>query len=331
MLHSVDTANIKLIKLAIIMDPLDSINIKKDSTYAMIKEAHQRNWQILTCTPHDLYVDNSIPKAIFTEITPNLTTEASNNNWYHRKNTLEMDLRDVSIILLRKDPPFDLEYIYCTYLLDMAQDHGVLVANNPTSVRNNNEKLSVLNYPELTPAYLVTANKQKLLEFITKHQTVVVKPLDGMGGRSIFKIHVGEDNVSVILDTITDYGQKTIMAQKFIPEITKGDKRVLIIDGEPIPFGLARIPAAGEFRGNLAAGASGVAFKLSERDLYIAEQLGPDLKAQGLYFVGIDIIGDYLTEINVTCPTCIQEIDQQCNLNISKVYLDCLEGKIGKR
>ncbi len=316
------------IKLAIVMDPLDSINIKKDSTYAMIKEASRRHWQIFTCTPHDLYVDNSTPKAIFTEISLNSPSHLTNNNWYYNKNIISMDLRDIDILLLRKDPPFDLEYIYCTYILDMAQEHGVLVANNPTSVRNNNEKLSVLNYPELTPAYLVTANKQKLVEFSNQHETIVVKPLDGMGGRSIFKIQAGEDNISVILDTITDYGQKTIMAQKFIPEIFKGDKRVLIVDGEPISHGLARIPAPGEFRGNLAAGASGVAFKLSDRDLFIARQLGPKLKAQGLYFVGIDIIGDYLTEINVTCPTCIQEIDQQCNLNISAVYLDCLQNKL---
>lgn len=314
------------IKLGVIMDPLDSINIKKDSTYAMIKEALSRGWQVLCCTPHYLYVDNSIPYGIFTEITLNNTQ--SSNTWYKPVATNQIALSYLDIILLRKDPPFDMEYIYTTYILDLAQDAGILVANNPTAIRNNNEKLSTLNYPEVTAPHLVTANKNKLMEFITEHQTVIVKPLDGMGGKSIFKITKGDDNTSVILDTITNNQTQTIIAQKFIKEIASGDKRILLVDGQPIPYGLARIPAQGEIRGNLAAGATGSGFELSTHDLWICEQIGAKLKTLGLYFVGIDVIGDYLTEINVTCPTCIQEIDQFSGLNISGIYLDCLVAKL---
>jgi glutathione synthase len=341
----------KQIKIAIVMDPLESINIKKDSTYAMIKEASLRNWQILCCTPSDLYVDNSIPKAIFTEIifqtnsTPNTNYNSNindnqtnksnnsdktnqNNNWYEIKQLINVDLRELDIILMRKDPPFDLEYLYCTHILDLAQRSGVLIANNPTAIRNNNEKLATLNYPTVTAPNLVTANKTKLLDFLQQHHIIIVKPLDGMGGQSIFKITTGDPNTSVIFDTITNYGRETIMAQRYIPEIIKGDKRVILIDGQPVPYGLARIPAAGELRGNLAAGATGVGFELSKHDLFICEQIGAKLQAQGLYFVGIDIIGDYLTEINVTCPTCIQQIDSQFGINISKTYLDCLLSKL---
>lgn len=314
------------LKLGVIMDPLDSINIKKDSTYAMIKEALSRGWQVLCCTPHYLYVDNSIPYGLFTEITINNSTLST--SWYNIITTHDLPLSTLDIILLRKDPPFDIEYIYTTYILDLAQKTGVLVANNPTAIRNNNEKLSTLNFPEVTAPHVVTANKSVLMRFIDKYKTVIVKPLDGMGGKSIFKISQGDDNTSVILDTITNNQTQTIIAQKFIKEIAQGDKRILLVNGQPVPYGLARIPAKGEIRGNLAAGATGVGFKLSAHDLWICEQIGPTLKELGLYFVGIDVIGDYLTEINVTCPTCIQEIDQFFDLNISETYLDCLVKKL---
>jgi glutathione synthase len=313
------------IKLGIVIDPLESINTKKDSTYAMIREACTRNWQIYCFQAKDIYVKRSLPHAMASLIQFNHSTK-NTSNWYNILSTEEVYLDNLDIILLRKDPPFNLEYIYTTYLLDQLKN--CLVANNPTSVRNNNEKLATLKYPELTPPNIVTANKQKLLEFLKEHKTIIVKPLDGMGGRSIFKIEDQEANTHVILDTITDYGNNVILAQKYIPEIMQGDKRVLLVNGQPIPYGLARIPAHGEFRGNLAAGASGVGFKLTNTEYKICEQLGPDLKQQGLYFVGIDIIGEYLTEINVTSPTCIQELDKQFDLNISKTYLDCLEQKL---
>ena len=311
------------VKLGIIMDPLESINIKKDSTYAMIKEAAGREWTIYCCTPHDIYVDNGIPYGLFKKIMFH-----ASSTWYTVIELLSIPLNNFDIILLRKDPPFNMEYIYTTYLLDLVKAQGVLVANDPSGIRNNNEKLSTLKFPHLTPPSLVTTDKTKLLEFVKQHGTIIVKPLDGMGGRSIFKIRNGEDNTSVILDTITNYGTQTILAQKFIPEISKGDKRILLINGEYIPYGLARMPAPGEFRGNLAAGGTGVGFELSERDKWICNNLSGYLKEQGLYFVGIDVIGDYLTEINVTCPTCIQEIDHSYNINISATYLDYLESKI---
>ncbi|MBP9722181.1 MAG: glutathione synthase [Gammaproteobacteria bacterium] len=311
-------------KLAIVMDPLDTINIKKDSTYAMIKEASRRNWQIFCCTVHDLYVDNSIPKAIFTEIiyTNNSNT---NNKWYEARQSINLDLREVDIILLRKDPPVNLDYIYATYILDLAKSYGTLVANDPTAVRSYNEKLSTLNFPELIPPNLITTNKAKLLEFINNYKTIIIKPLDGMGGRSIFKIEHGDANTSVILDTMTDNGIEMVFAQKYIPEITEGDKRIILINGEPISYGLARIPATGEIRGNLAAGAKGVGFELTKQDKLICEKISPWLKSNKLFFVGIDVIGNYLTEINVTCPTCVQEIGAIFGCDISSEYLNFLE------
>ncbi len=314
----------KKISIAIVLDPLESLNIKKDSTYAMIKEASSRNWDIYTIVPGNIFVDNSIVFGLFHRIEYHEPTSHS-ASWYTIIEQKKVAFGDLNITLIRKDPPFNMEYIYLTYMLDLAEQQGTLVANNPTAIRNNNEKLSTLKYNHVTPANLVTANKQKLLDFIQEYKSVIVKPLDGMGGRSIFKINEGDANTSVILDTITSYGNNTILAQQFIEEIKNGDKRILIVDGQPIPYGLARIPAKGEFRGNLAAGASGKGFELSERDKYICNYLGPKLKEQGLYFVGIDVIGDYLTEINVTSPTCIQEIDKIYSLNISKVYLDSLE------
>lgn len=321
------------------MDPLGSINIKKDSTYAMIKEANSRGWQIYCFESTDLFVKNSEPYAISKIIKINDKFNSNSNlnlnlnlnlNWFEILDNIEINLNNLNIILLRKDPPFNIEYIYATYLLDLITNNPnskTIVANNPTSVRNNNEKLSTLKYPNLTPPNIVTANKNKILEFIKEQQSIIIKPLDGMGGRSIFKINYQDDNTSVIIDTITQYGSSTILAQKFIPEIKNGDKRVLLINGEPVPYGLARMPAQGEFRGNLAAGATGVAFELTDTELKICAAISSDLKKQGLYFVGIDIIGEYLTEINVTCPTCIQEIDQQFDINISKEYLDFLASK----
>ncbi len=325
------------IKLAIVMDPLETINIKKDSTYAMIKEAFHRRWQIFCCTPNDLYVDNSIPKAIFTEIALNNDTKEQyidstnytfNNHWYFAKQISHLDLREFNLVLLRKDPPFNMEYIYCTYILDLVTKAGVLVSNNSSAVRTYNEKFSTLNYPAIIPPSIVTKNSNKILEFLKYHKMIVVKPLDGMGGRSIFKITDGDENTSVIIETITNYSQQTVMAQKYIPEIKDGDKRILLVNGEPIPYALARIPAKGEMRGNLAAGATGIGVELTKQDKLICSTIGQSLRDLGLYFVGIDVIGNYLTEINVTCPTCIQEIDTQFNTNISKTYLDFLETKI---
>lgn len=317
----------KKIQIGIIMDPLDTIKTYKDSTYAMMLEASRRDWQVFCTTPGNLYVDNSNPYGTFNELD---VFESTNNHWFEIKQQVNMSLNDLDIILIRKDPPFNMEYIYLTYILELVDSNKTLVANNPKAIRNNNEKLSTLQYTEVTPPNLVTANKAKIQEFIHEHKSIIVKPLDGMGGQSIFKINHGDDNTSVILDTITHYGTNTILAQKFIPEIINGDKRILLVAGNPIPFGLARVPAEGEFRGNLAAGAHGVGFELSEREKYICNYIGPKLREQGLYFVGIDVIGDYLTEINVTSPTCIQELDKIYGINISKTYLDFLESEVHK-
>lgn len=212
------------IKMAVVMDPLESINIKKDSTYSMLKEAHKRNWNIYTLTPHDIHVLDNIPYGNITEIEI-LENQNNHNKWYNKKSCITTKLNSIDIILIRKDPPFNMEYIYLTYLLDLAQEQGVLIANNPTAIRNNNEKLSILQFPSIIPPSIITANKINLLNFLEEHKTIIVKPLDGMGGQSIFKIKYGDDNTSVILDTITHYGTTTILAQLFIKEINKGDKR----------------------------------------------------------------------------------------------------------
>jgi len=236
-----------------------------------------------------------------------------------------MDLADLDVILMRKDPPFDMNYIYATYILERAEEDGVLVVNKPSSLRDCNEKLFTAWFPELCPKTLVSANHQLLKAFVNDHQDVIVKPLDGMGGASIFRIKNGDPNTNVILETLTQHGAHLAMAQQFIPEITEGDKRILVVNGKPIPYSLARIPAKGETRGNLAAGGRGVAMPLTETEMSIANTIGPELVKRGLYFVGLDVIGAFVTEINVTSPTCIREIDNAYNTNIAGKLWDELE------
>ena len=232
---------------------------------------------------------------------------------------------------MRKDPPFDMDYIYATYLLEHAEDNGVLVVNKPSSLRDANEKLFALNFPDCIPETLVSSNIEKLSEFISKIKTAVVKPLDGMGGTDIFKLTKGDKNIEEVLLKITNQGSRYIMAQEFLPEIKDGDKRILLINGRPVDYALARIPAEGNFKGNLAAGAKGVGQPLSERDRYLCSQIAPMLIEKELMFVGLDVIGDYITEINVTSPTCIRELDSQFNLNISSSLLDEVEVKLALR
>jgi glutathione synthase len=229
-------------------------------------------------------------------------------------------------VLMRKEPPFDMEFIYSTYLLEMAEKEGVTILNRPGSIRDCNEKLYALQFPQCCPPHLVSRDPAILKAFHAEHKDVIFKPLDGMGGSSIFRVAEGDPNLNVIIETLTDDGKRQTMAQKFIPEIVNGDTRILLINGEPVPFGLARIPAKGETRGNLAAGGTGVTRPLTDRDRWICDQIGPDLKARGLHFVGIDVIGDYLTEINVTCPTCIREISKAHDIDIAGDYIDFIEG-----
>ena len=309
------------LKLGVVMDPIATINYKKDSTLAMLLEAAKRGFALYYFEMTDLFLRDG--KAF--GHAKALTVTVDPNKWYSLADAGIVPLGTLDIILMRKDPPFNSEYINSTYILEQAEQQGVLVVNKPQSLRDANEKIYTAWFPQCTPPTLVTRSIQLLKEFYQEQQDIVCKPVDGMGGVSIFHLVPDDVNAAVIFETLTKGETEFVMAQKFIPQITAGDKRILLIDGEPVTHALARIPAKGEWRGNLAAGARGVAQTLSERDLYICAQVGPLLKQKGLYFVGIDVIGDFLTEINVTSPTCIRELDEQCNLNISAQLFDSLQ------
>ena len=314
------------IKIGIVMDPISDIKIHKDSSFAMLLEAQSRGWELYYLEMQDLYLDNGRCFAS----SKKLTVQRDPENWYQLEEATDHPLSELDAVLMRKDPPFDTEYIYATYLLERAEDEGSLIVNKPQSLRDANEKLFTAWFSEFTPTTLVTRSSQKIREFHDKHKDVILKPLDGMGGASIFRIKENDANIGVIIETLTEHQQRYCMAQKFIPEIKDGDKRILIVDGEPMPYALARIPAKGETRGNLAAGGSGVAQPLSANDWHIANTIGPTLKEKGLIFVGLDIIGDKITEINVTSPTCIQEIDNAFGTNISGKLMDAIEKRIAK-
>lgn len=312
-----------MMKLAVLMDPLDKIKPYKDSTVAMIKSAQGLGWSCVYFTQNELYCSDGRAYARAHEIH---IEDIQSLNWFKTRDLGNKPLRDFDVILMRKDPPFDMEYIYATYALDLAEQEGVLVANKPQSLRDANEKFFTLNFPHCCPPTLVSRDNQQLKEFWQIHQQVIFKPLEGMGGNSVFYVDKEGKNLSVILEVLTKGQTKSIMAQRYIPDITvSGDKRILLINGEPVPFALARIPAKGDLRGNLAAGAKGEVVAITERDKWICEQIAPVLRERGLYFVGIDVIGDYLTEINVTSPTCIQEISAETGLDIAGEYMGCLE------
>ena len=305
-------------KLVFILDPLDQLKTAKDSSLAIMHEALNRGHQVFVSLQHDLFLRHGQAKLV-------------NKPWAFNGETAVVGESQESLptafdaVIMRKDPPFDNEYLYSTYLLEIAANQGAKVYNSPSAMRNWNEKLSVTRFIDLAPASLVTANNGLLREFLQEQQDIVVKPLDGMGGSSVFRLKTNDPNLGVILETITDFGRRTIMAQRYLPEILQGDKRIIMIDGEPLPYALARIPMAGETRGNLAAGGTGVAQALSKRDLSIAHTVGPVLKQAGLFFVGLDVIGDYLTEINVTSPTGMVEIAQQTDCRPAAVFMDALE------
>jgi len=309
------------IKLGIVMDPIESIKPWKDSSFAMLLEAQRRGWQIFYMQVDDLYMDSSISYANYHL----LQLKDDKHDWFVKSTPGTCRLDDLDVILMRKDPPFDLEYIYTTYLLEQAEENGTLVINKAASLRDCNEKLYTRYFPQCCVESRISRDPRKLLDFIETHTDVIVKPLDGMGGKSIFRVQSGDANTNVILETVTQSGTSQTMAQRYIPEITEGDKRILLINGEAVPYALARLPASGENRGNIAAGASTRGQPLSERDHWLCEQIGPSLRDKGLIFVGIDVIGDYITEINVTSPTCIRELDQQFDLNISKDLFNCID------
>lgn len=311
-------------RLGVLMDPIDSINPKKDSTLAMMQAAQYRGWQVWVFTQADLFIDNG---EVFVK-RQRVQLHDDPAHWYDHLETHRGPAAELDAILMRKDPPFDMEYIYATYLLEMIDKSGTPVLNRPDSIRDCNEKLFALQFPQCCPPHRVSRDAEVLREFHQLHGDVIYKPLDGMGGDSIFRAKAGEHNLSVIIETLTNHGAIQTMVQRYIPEIVDGDTRILLINGEPVPFGLARVPMAGETRGNLAAGGSAVGRELTDRDRFICAEVGPVLKEKGLYFVGIDVIGDYLTEINVTCPTCIRELNAAFDLDIAGDYMQFIEDHI---
>lgn len=312
------------IRLGIVMDPIAGINFKKDSSLAMLWAAQDRGWQLFYMEPQDLYLLKGKTHA---KMRP-LTVYHEAQHFYELGDEQDEPLAFLNVVLMRKDPPFNSEFLYSTYLLERAEQDGVLVVNKPQSLRDCNEKLFATEFADFMAPTLVSRRADILKAFIKEQGDVILKPLDEMGGASIFRHREGDPNLSVIIETLTAHGSRQTMVQRYIPAITQGDKRILIVDGEPIPYCLARVPAQGETRGNLAAGGTGVAQPLSARDYEIAKAVGPVLRSKGLLFVGLDVIGDYVTEINVTSPTCIREIDKAYDTNIADKLMDCIEAKL---
>ena len=315
------------IKLGVVMDPIADINYKKDTTLAMLWAAQARDWQLYYMEQKDLYLEQGVARARMAGLSVFHDPDA----WFALAEPEDRDLAELDVVLMRKDPPFDNEYIYSTYILEEAERKGTLIVNRCQSLRDCNEKVFATHFPQCCPPVLVSADMARLKAFHQHHQDAIFKPLDGMGGDAIFRAKPDDPNVSVILEMLTQHGRQTIMAQQFIPDIKDGDKRILMIRGEPVPYCLARVPLVGETRGNLAAGGSGRPQPLTDRDLWIAGQVGPSLREKGLLFAGIDVIGDYLTEINVTSPTCIREIDAGYDLDIGGQLMDCIAEELNNR
>ncbi len=328
-------------RIAFVMDPLESLSLKKDSTLSMIRAAQARGWDIAYLLMQDLFFRDNRVQAFSRPLTINepfatsldpadaQALSSEGGAWFELGESRIEPAEQFDVIMMRKDPPFDMEYIYATYLLERVEETGVLVVNRPGALRDCNEKFFATRFPDCCPPLVVSRREDLLREFQRTHRNVVFKRLDGMGGTSVFRVMDGDPNLGVILETLTLGGREQIMGQLYLPEIADGDKRILLIDGEPVPYALARVPKAGEARGNLAAGGTGIGRELTERDAWIAAQLGPELKRRGLMFTGIDVIGDFLTEVNVTCPTCIRELDTQFSLDIAGDLLDVLAGKLG--
>lgn len=311
--------------LAVIADPIHTLNVYHDSTIAMLWEADARGWPLYYFESKDLFLQNG--KAY--GVARLLKVSRDLKQWYSLQDKKLMPLEELDIILMRNDPPFNEGYLYVTQVLDYAEQAGVVVVNKPQALRDVNEKLAITSFPTCCASTLVASKIELLKKFWQDEKDIVCKPLHAMGGQSVFRIQPNDPNATVIFELLTLGETRHVMAQRFIPEIVTGDKRILLINGEPVPFALARIPQAGEWRGNMAVGAKPVAVPLSDRDRWICQQIAPFLRERGLYFVGIDVIGDYLTEINITSPTCVRELDEQCGLNISALLLDFLVGLVG--
>jgi len=306
------------LKFGMVMDNIASINIHKDTSFAMLLEAQRRGWTLYYMELADLFLRNARAYAR----TKIVQVKSQLNQHYQFVSEQIIALDELDVIMIRKDPPFNQQYLYATHLLEQAEQRGCYVLNKPQSLRDANEKLFTAWFPQCCPETLVSSQATQIRDFLQEQGDIILKPLDGMGGASIFRVRLGDPNLAVILETMTDYGQRYIMAQTYLPAIKDGDKRILVVNGEAIPYALARVPMQGESRGNLAAGGTGRGQPLTERDRQIVAQVAPTLKAKGLIFVGLDVIGDYLTEINVTSPTCVQELDKQFNLNICAQLMD---------
>ncbi|MGS2721801.1 glutathione synthase [Paraglaciecola aestuariivivens] len=315
------------IKLGIVMDPIRDINIKKDTSFAMLLDAQQRGYQIYYMEMADLYLHNGRPMAQMAS----LQVAENPTNWFTLGEVKQQSLAELDVILMRKDPPVDNEFIYATHMFELAEQAGTLVVNKAQSLRDFNEKLFTSWFPDLVADTLVTRDASLIREFHQRHQDIICKPLDGMGGTSIFRVKEDGNNLGVIIETLTELGTRYAMFQKFLPEIKQGDKRILIVDGQVVPYALARLPTKGETRGNLAAGGTGRPQPLSESDLKIAQTIAPLLVEKGLLFVGLDVIGDKVTEINVTSPTCVREIEAAYQVNITGMLFDAIEKRLSSQ
>ena len=312
------------LRVGMIMDPIESITPYKDSSLAMLLEAERREAEIHYFNQSDLRIDSGVAMGR----SRRLNVEDDNSRWWQFGAEEDLPLGDLDVILMRKDPPFDMEYIYTTYILDRAKAAGALIMNDPVALRNMNEKAYTAWFPDCVPETLITRSMDDMRAFLAEHEQAVFKPLEGMGGKSIFVIRQGDKNANVVFETLTDYGQRFAMAQVYIPEISLGDKRILLMDGEPVPYALARIPSDDDNRGNLVMGATGQGQPLSDRDLEICARVGPALRDSGVIFAGIDVIGDYLTEVNVTSPTGMRELDDQFDLNTAGEMFDAIERRL---
>ena len=311
-------------KLGVIMDPIEKIHTNFNTSFALMLEAQARGWEVYYLQPHTIWLQEGIVWAKMQQ----LKLKDDENSWFEVQLDIVQPLSEMNCILMRKDPPFNMEYIYLTYLLEQVEAHDVMVLNRPSSLRDANEKLFTTWFPQCCPKTLVSSYRDVILEFVEDNLCCVIKPLDGMGGKAIFKLEKNDPNLNSIIESATHYGTEHVIVQEFVPEITKGDKRIFLVNGEPAPFALARIPAANDFRGNLAAGGHGEVVELTDRDYWIAEQLAPKLQEMGLVFVGLDVIGDYLTEINVTSPTCARQIHRATGYNVCAKLFDYIEADL---
>ncbi len=322
LMSETEYANSKVLNTGVVMDPIGDIKTYKDSTFAMLLEAQRRGHSLYYMEPGDLFAKDGRVFAAMQQ----LEVRDNSSDWFSLIPIGNKPLDELDIVLMRRDPPFDMDYIYATYMLELAEKAGTLVINRPQSLRDANEKFFINNFPQCCVPMIISSRSELIREFVSQQGRCVVKPLDGMGGESIFQVNEGDMNLNVILETITRHDSRVVMAQKYIDEISQGDKRILVVNGEPVPFALARFAGAGDFRGNLAKGGSGKGVPLSERDRWICSQVAPELKKRGILFAGLDVIGDWLSEVNVTSPTCIRELDKEFGLNIAGQLFDAAEG-----